>query len=161
VTSWELDYAALKPLITAASQAEKDALKTDTWRDFFDAVCNRDTFVEALNDLGFDPVTKVQWFQLVEIGGTAVDSDKALVIAELTKIPLIALSALKEEGVKVVVCRNSVTEIRTDLKGVRPRGWPAGKTWDTVPGLNDPNSNRVIIAIRNGKVPPAGDGHGA
>jgi hypothetical protein len=27
--------------------------------------------------------------------------------------------------------------------------------------LNDPNSNRVIIAIRNGKVPPAGDGHGA
>jgi hypothetical protein len=61
----------------------------------------------------------------------------------------------------VVVCRDSVTEIREDLRGVRPRSWPEGKTWDTVPGLNDPNNNRVIIATRGGRVPPTGDGHGA
>ena len=98
---------------------------------------------------------------LIEIGGTATDADKKVVAAELIKIPLVALTALKTKGVKVVVCRNSVTEIRTDLKGVRPRGWPAGKSWDTVPGLNDPDKNRVIIATRGGKVPPTGDGHGA
>lgn len=98
---------------------------------------------------------------LVETGGTADDKDKAVVIEEMIKMPLPALSALKKKSVKVVVCRNSVTEIRTELKGVRPRGWPEGKTWDTVPGLNDPNNNRVIIATRNGRVPPTGDGHGA
>lgn len=98
--------------------------------------------------------------KLVEIGGTADASDKEVVVAEMIKIPLPALKALKEKGVKVVVCRNSVTEIREDLKGVRPRGWPEGSTWDSVPGLNDPNNDRVIIATRDGKVPEAGNGHG-
>ncbi|MBE9127038.1 MULTISPECIES: eCIS core domain-containing protein [unclassified Coleofasciculus] len=98
---------------------------------------------------------------LVEIGGTADAGDKQLVVAELIKMPLPALNALKNKGIKVVVCRNSVTEIRTDLKGVQPRGWPPGATWDSVPGLYDPNSNRVIIATRNGRIPPSGDGHGS
>ena len=98
---------------------------------------------------------------LIKIGGTADASDKKVVVDELIKVPLIALAALKKKGIKVVVCRSSVTEIRTDLKGVRPRGWPPGKTWDTVPGLYDPGSKRVIIATRGGKVPATGDGHGA
>ena len=98
---------------------------------------------------------------LVEIGGTADAGDKQLVVAELIKMPLPALNALKNKGVKVVVCRNSVTEIRKDLQGVQPRGWPPGKTWDSVPGLHDPNSNRVIIATRKGRIPPTGDGHGS
>jgi hypothetical protein len=98
---------------------------------------------------------------LVEIGGTADAGDKQLVVAELIKMPLPALNALKNKGVKVVVCRNSVTEIRKDLRGVRPRGWPPGKTWDSVPGLNDRGSNSVIIATRKGRIPPTGDGHGS
>jgi hypothetical protein len=98
---------------------------------------------------------------LVETGGTADDGDKDVVVKELLKIPLVALSQLKKKGVKVVVCRNSVTEIKTELKGVRPRGWPAGKTWDAVPGLYDGGAKRVIIATRKGRVPPPGDGHGS
>ena len=98
---------------------------------------------------------------ITEIAGTANAADKTAVVAEVVKIPLTALTALKTKGVKIVVCRNSVTEVRTDLKGVKPRGWPEGKSWDTVPGLNDPAGNRVIIATRGGKVPPTGDGHGA
>jgi hypothetical protein len=97
---------------------------------------------------------------VTEIGGTANEADRQAVVAEMIKMPLPALEALKKKGVKVVVCRNSVTEIRQDLKGVQPRSWPPGTTWDTVPGLNDPNSKRVIIATRNGQVPPTGDGHG-
>lgn len=80
-------------------------------------------------------------------------------VAELIKLPLAGLRALAHK--RVVVCRNSVTEIRTDLRGVRPRGWPEGRTWDNVPGLNDPSGNRVIIATRNGRIPPPGDGHAA
>ena len=98
---------------------------------------------------------------ITEIGGTADEADRQAVVTEMIKIPLPALEALKRKGVKVVVCRNSVTEIREDLRGVRPRSWPEGKTWDTVPGLNDPANKRVIIATRNGQVPPTGDGHGA
>ncbi|MFE5410138.1 hypothetical protein [Microbacterium sp. NPDC056569] len=98
---------------------------------------------------------------IAEIGGTADEADRSAVVAEMIKIPLPALEALKRKGTKVVVCRNSVTEIRTDLRGVRPRHWSPGKSWDTVPGLNDPARNRVIIATRNGRVPPTGDGHGA
>ncbi len=98
---------------------------------------------------------------LTETGGTGTESDRQVVIAEMVKIPLPALEALKKKGTKVVVCRNSVTEIREDLKGVQPRGWPAGKTWDSVPGLNDRGSNRVIIATRAGRVPAKGDGHGS
>lgn len=98
---------------------------------------------------------------IAEVGGTADEADRQAVVTEMIKIPLPALEALSKKGTKVVVCRNSVTEIRTDLRGVRPRSWSPGKTWDTVPGLNDPARNRVIIATRGGRVPPTGDGHGA
>jgi hypothetical protein len=98
---------------------------------------------------------------LVDIGGTAAETDRQLVVAELVKLPMAGLRALALANKRVVVCRDSVTEIRIDLRGVRPRGWPEGRTWDTVPGLNDPNNNRVIIATRNGRIPPTGDGHAA
>lgn len=98
---------------------------------------------------------------IVTTGGTGAASDKAVVVTEMLKIPLGALQALKKKGMTVVVCKNSVTEIKTELKGVRPRGWPAGHTWDSVPGLYDRANKRVIIATRGGKVPANGDGHGA
>ena len=61
ITSWELDYATIKPWITAASQWERDALKTDTWRDFFVAVCTNATITNALDDLNFDLLTAIRW----------------------------------------------------------------------------------------------------
>lgn len=98
---------------------------------------------------------------LVVVAGTAGNADKAVVVTELLKMPQAALEVLRDEGAKVWVCKNSVTEIRADLRGVRPRGWPVGKTWDNVPGLFDPGNNRTIIATRGGVVPATGDGHGS
>jgi|JI10StandDraft_1071094.scaffolds.fasta_scaffold35641_3 hypothetical protein len=98
---------------------------------------------------------------LVDIGGTADETDRQLVITAMLRIPLPGLQALAAANKRVVVCRGSVTEIRTDLRGVRPRGWREGQTWDTVPGLNDPTNNRVIIATRNGAIPATGEGHNA
>lgn len=91
-------------------------------------------------------------------GGTG---DMAVVAAEMMKIPQAGLEALRDMGTRVWVCHGSVTAVRTDLAGVRPRGWPPGQTWDSVPGLFDPTNNRVIIATRGGAVPATGDGHGA
>ena len=41
-----------------------------------------------------------------------------------------------------------------DLRGVQPRGWPPGATWDRVPGAYDPN--RRVVAAGGG-----GNGHGS
>lgn len=38
-----------------------------------------------------------------------------------------------------------VTDVLTDLRGVRPRGWPEGKTWDDVPGATRTPTHRVIL----------------
>jgi hypothetical protein len=46
-----------------------------------------------------------------------------------------------------------VTDVMSELRGVTPRGWPPGKTWDDVPGLYDPSTHRVIVS-------GGGGGHG-
>ena len=72
---------------------------------------------------------------------------------------------LQKGGLQFVVVRGSVTEYYTELKGVTPRGWPAGKTWDSVPGLA--RGIVVVIATRGHGtqggpyVPATGDGHGS
>lgn len=63
VTSWELDYNKVKPWVTSASQAEKDVVKTNRWKDFFVAICTNTTMVEALNDLNFDLEVKLTWLE--------------------------------------------------------------------------------------------------
>jgi hypothetical protein len=57
----QIDYSDIKTLVTDAPQTERDALKTGGWRDFFVSVCTNDTIIEAVNDLGFDPETKISW----------------------------------------------------------------------------------------------------
>ena len=56
-----LGYSEIRALITAAPQSEKDALKTNKWRDFFVGVCTNATIMNALDDLNFDLLTTIQW----------------------------------------------------------------------------------------------------
>jgi hypothetical protein len=98
---------------------------------------------------------------LVDAKGSAGAADKAAVVAEVVKIPRPGLEALVAKKTRITVCRGSVTEVLTNLKGVAPRGWPPGMTWDIVPGLFDSATNQVIIATKGGKVPATGDGHGS
>jgi hypothetical protein len=57
------DYSDIKWLITAAtvSDADRQALKTTTWRNYFVGVCTNDTMLEAVRDLKFDLGTKLDW----------------------------------------------------------------------------------------------------
>ncbi len=48
------------------------------------------------------------------------------------------LDALDKNDTKIRVCRGSVTDYLTELKGVTPRGWPAGSTWDGSPDCSSP-----------------------
>lgn len=97
--------------------------------------------------------------QLVQAGGTATQADAEIVAQELAKLPENVLASIKKQGIKVVAAKGSVTDYYADLKGVRPRGWPPGSGWDNVPGLA--RGKTVVIAVRNGRVPPKGDGHGS
>lgn len=104
---------------------------------------------------------------LIDLVGSANAADGELVAQELTLFPVHALQILLQQGTRVKVCRNSVTDYRTDLAGVRPRGWPPGSTWDSVPGLNSSDDNEVVIAVighgtpAGPHVPATGEGHGS
>jgi hypothetical protein len=91
--------------------------------------------------------------------------DVPLVVTELERFGPAGLEALRDEGLEVVVCHGSVTDHATDLRGKRPRGWPAGRTWDEVPGVYLPDRGEIVIALRSQggawRIPPTGDGHGS
>lgn len=97
--------------------------------------------------------------RLVRPGGTGTAEDAAIVAADLAQLPVEVLRYMEAKGVTVVAARGSVTDYIAELRGVTPRGWPPGTSWDTVPGLA--RGTEVVIAVRNGRVPPTGDGHGA
>ena len=104
---------------------------------------------------------------LVVPGGSGTQQDVVVVVAELEKMPASALMALVKNGTKVIACRNNVTDYDPSLKGVRPRGWPPGSSWDSVPGAYMGDKKAVVIATRgHGNaggpyVPRTGDGHGS
>ena len=104
---------------------------------------------------------------LVRAGGTGTKQDVELVVAELKKLPASALQTLQAGKVAVLACRDSVTDHATDLKGVQPRGWPPGKTWDSVSGAYLPGRNAVVIAVvghgtkAGAHVSQTGEGHGS
>lgn len=104
--------------------------------------------------------------RLVRAGGSATQEDVDAVVGELEKMPLAQLQQMERNGTKVVAARGSVTDARTDLRGVQPRGWPPGKTWDQVPGAFMPDTNEVVVATQAGpngsrQVPPTGSSHGS
>jgi uncharacterized Zn-binding protein involved in type VI secretion len=105
--------------------------------------------------------------QLLVAGGSADNHDLALVAQQLILMPPGMLQAMINQGQHVVVCRGSITEYRADLRGVHPRGWPPGATWDTVPGVFLPDRNQVVIAVighgtaAGAHVPQTGEGHGS
>lgn len=105
--------------------------------------------------------------RLVQAGGSGTAVDAALVETELAKLPPKALQVLLDNNVKVIAARGSVTDYATDLKGVHPRGWPPGATWDSVPGAYMPDRNAVVIATTGHgtaagpHVPVTGEGHGS
>jgi len=103
---------------------------------------------------------------VLQTGGSADATDLGLVAQQLVLMPPGMLQTMVNQNQHVVVCRGSVTDYRTDLRGVQPRGWPAGSTWDTVPGAYSDDRKEVVIAVighgtpAGAHVPKTGEGHG-
>jgi uncharacterized Zn-binding protein involved in type VI secretion len=104
---------------------------------------------------------------ITKAGGRGDAVDVALVVEQLAKLPADQLQILKDAGVSVIACRGTVTDYRTDLKGVHPRGWPPGATWDKVPGAYTKDRKEVVIGTigqdspDGPHVPETGEGHGS
>lgn len=103
--------------------------------------------------------------RIVKPGGRGTQADVDTVVAELKKLPAVLLERARSAGVQVIACRDSVTDHMAALRGVRPRGWPPGTTWDSVPGLYDPASMTVVMATHDDgtarALPDFGYGHGS
>lgn len=104
--------------------------------------------------------------RLVRPGGSGDARDVDAVVAEAARLPAAILRKAEAAGIKFVACRGSVTDHLRQLRGQAPRGWPAGVTWDTVPGLYWPGTRDVVVATMDGpagsrQVPGRGFGHGS
>jgi hypothetical protein len=97
--------------------------------------------------------------------GTANAGDGVVVAIDLAWLPGELLDRLRRAGTRVVACRGSVADLRPDLAGARPCGWPPGFGWKDVPAFYDGARNEVVVATRghgprrSGQVPLMGDGH--
>lgn len=85
-----------------------------------------------------DGILKVQDYDKPEV--------KKLV-SQLDVYPTNILSSLKNEGLKQIEIAHLTTPDMAgneDLKGVQPRNWPSGSTWEEVPGAYNPNNKTVV-----------------
>ena len=95
-------------------------------------------------------------------GGTSTADDAKAVAEGMKKFPKKVLEDLTKAGILTECCRGPVTEAIPELAGVQPRGWPAGSTWDSVPGVYSGTVKKVVVGTmeKDGKrhVPGKGEG---
>lgn len=77
---------------------------------------------------------EAQAAQSIKWIGDVSKSFQSLVESTINKMPPGVLRKLKEFGAEFKAGRR-VTEIEPTLKGVHPRGWPPGSTWDSTDGF--------------------------
>lgn len=102
---------------------------------------------------------------LLRAGGSGGPEDVAAALAQARQLPAAVVAFLKKKGARIIVCRGAITDHAQDLRGVHPRNWPNGMTWDVVPGVYLPDRKQVVVATVPGPggrvLPPLGSGHGS
>jgi plasmid stabilization system protein ParE len=84
---------------------------------------------------------------LVVPGGRGKPDDVAVVAAHARSLPQYVVARFTKKKVRIVACRDNVTDFERHLDGVTPRGWErTGRTWNSVPGCYFPDKKRVVIA---------------
>jgi len=139
-----LDYVDIKDMITSAPQAERDRLKTDSWRDFFVKVCTNKTMVESLKDLKFDLETKLDWMR-AETVSIRLGLDYADIKDMITSAPQAERDRLKTDSWRdffIKVCTNetiveAVNDHRFDFSTKLDWMFEEGTNWRLVEPILD------------------------
>ncbi|MDN2488111.1 hypothetical protein MML63_20980, partial [Kosakonia sacchari] len=143
-------------------RAGLDAEPVESYQDVFNAIFNvhgEGVYQEVWDVLGHDlPLTSEEPITAEHMGAIADFFDKRELISgmvfasptpdeleiditdiqiQLHKIPLNVLKMAHSLGQFITATNDNITNHpdRRQLKGITPRGWPEGVTWDTVPGL--------------------------
>lgn len=77
--------------------------------------------------------------------GTASSDFIEQMTAVVAKLPFAVQKEIVDDGYKISA-GEFLTDIRPDLKGVHPRGYGPGATWDWAEGLHQENQRQVAIA---------------
>lgn len=158
IDDYDASGAAVKPKITeeertmakelkkALAEGEK---KNKTAAQRFDSAVaavggNLELFGDALNivDDSWDPASPEH--------ASAV----AQHLVDLSKLPPELINRFIDSGGSVIVGNGAITEIDPNLarlKGVQPRGWPKGTSYDDVAGVFNPQTATVVL----GNIPGA------
>jgi hypothetical protein len=80
----------------------------------------------------------------IEFGESTGDVFSQEVTATVQGLPETVRSLLARDEVKVRAGR-FMTDMYPKLKGVTPRGWPEGWTWDAAPGMYDAKTREVAV----------------
>lgn len=141
---------ARQPGELAMIQAAKDAeaiIDHDLNRAEIEALADARSGTEANLEGPEAPEVLVRARNLVIAGGQGSPDDVEAVAQQAAILPLFLIDRFERRGVRIVACRDSVTDFERALQNVVPRGWDrTGKTWDDVPGAYFPDRKRVVIA---------------
>jgi hypothetical protein len=84
------------------------------------------------------PDKPTDWRTALGSALTVRDADNRYVqlhLSHLALVPPKMLGDYASQGGTIVLGKGPVTDVRPDLVGVQPRGWPAGSTWAQVAGM--------------------------
>lgn len=84
--------------------------------------------------------------------------DVSLIIRRIENLPSSLLNKIDQAGIKIKLFTGKLTDnrIASYLKGVVPKGYATGKTWDEVPGMG----GKKIVFVKIGRS-DKGMGHGS
>ena len=70
--------------------------------------------------------------------------------AKYRRVPADVREALESDGVRVHFTDGPITTVFKDAKGVRPRGWTAGSTWDSVSSGYRSSTKELVFGVGRG-----------
>jgi toxin lethal factor len=123
----------------------------------------RDTFTGSLSQED-QQQSRFLAASLTKPAGSGNQEDATLVRRELAKMPASQLRLLRDNGVQVLVGRNSVTDVAPELAKIQPRGHGEDGSYRNLPGVFSLERNAVIIAVEGHGTeggPRIGESHGS
>lgn len=81
--------------------------------------------------------------ELTTFHGTTSTDFQTVAKNALAKVESSTLQLVADDGQRVLL-GDLVTNVDPTLKGVTPRGWPPGSTWDAADGFYDPDVKKVV-----------------